>query len=322
MTSTCLQVLWKLTPCTLIAGMLCGAAGRKGTFKVHNSRLSRRSRNRGIDAKRLLGVMRDVGIGEPRRPQLPGPAATTAANSKEAALLVMEQRRQALEQGGAGIRPALRRRKYRLPLLVKYHKPEGLAGTMRQIRLKRGVEDLRTVVSFAGDQFELDLYHPVAQMPIKSSGLLLWSRSQVLTRELLNPLRRVVQTYKAEVQGVVQEEILREKMRAGVTMGVMGFETAKQADLKDVSAVPGSSLQDPRYRITVLALEGTSKVRQIIEACGHKVISLKRTGIGALSLDKLKCGGLAAATEEEEEWACQLAGLPTSEYPRGQLQSA
>ena len=45
------------------------------------------------------------------------------------------------------------------------------------------------MVSFAGDEFELDLYHPVGQLAASASGLFLWSRSGRITKQLQDERR-------------------------------------------------------------------------------------------------------------------------------------
>lgn len=242
--------------------------------------------NRGIDPQRLLGALRGAKIGPPRE-RRPSPAALTTANSQDAALLVLEKRRQSLEQGGPGLRPGPNRvRDYRLPLLVKYHKSPGIMASMKNIRA-RGVEDLRSVVARAGDQFELDLYHPVGRLPTKMSGLLLWSRSGHLTRQLVDPGRGVVHDFEAEVYGTVNKDQLGEKLRAGVNVGMPGFDEVRYADIREASLLPDSPLQAPRSRVVIATRDARSKLRQLFAACGHKVATLKRTRIGLLALDGL-----------------------------------
>jgi len=265
-----------------------------------------------------LSTLREAGFGTKRQRELPAHVASTKANSPGAALLVREQRRLVVEQGGAGVRPVPSRRGYRLPLLVKYHKPSNVMASKRNIR-SRGVEDLRSVVAMAGDRFELDLYHPVGRFPTRTSGLLLWSRSGKLTNELVSSRRGVVHVFEAEVFGVVDEQKLRQELRAGIPVGVVGFEITRYADLQQAKFLPGSSLQDPRSLVVLATRDGRTVVPRILAACGHKVAKLKRTQMGILALGDLKEGDLEAATEEEEEWACRLAGMPEEEYPLGRF---
>ncbi|CAE8582510.1 unnamed protein product [Polarella glacialis] len=269
-------------------------------------------RNRGLDPKRLLDTMRLVGIGTPK-PLLPGPAAT--ANSRDAALLLLEQRRLSLQQGRAGLRPSSASRDYRLPLLVKYHKPAGVAASMK-LR-GQGREDLRSVVAMAGDKFELDLYHPVGKLSMKSSGLLLWSRSGRLTKQILDPRRGVVVDFEVECMGVVDAEKVGAQLRAGIPLGIIGFQTTYTADVREASLLPDSPLQDPRSRVVVATRDARDQITKMLQACGHKVIKIKRSSVGVLSLDGLKEGQLQAASDKEEAWACKFAGLNDEEYPPG-----
>lgn len=190
--------------------------------------------------------MHQVGIGPPP-PQLPAPSEGVRANSRDAALMLLEKRQQSIEKGGAGLRPTVERRDYRLPLLVKYYKPKGVITKMRHFSKKKDVEDLRSVVSFAGDEFELDLYHPVGQLASSSSGLLLWSRSGRVTKQLQDLRRGVVRVLEVEVWGTVQSQELHEALSSGVPLGVSGFNRTYSANVvQEACLVPESPLQELR----------------------------------------------------------------------------
>eukprot|EP00439_Symbiodinium_sp_Y106_P064190 s915_g10.t1 len=247
-------------------------------------------------------------------------------------------------QGGAGLRPVLARREYRLPLLVKYHKPKGMVTSMRvQKNIKKtDLEDLRSVVSFAGDEFELDLYHPVGGLATGASGLFLWSRSGRLTRQLQDPRRGVANILELEVCGAVRAEYLDEALQTGVNLGVTGFQRTYTASVLEAALLPDSSLQEPRSRVTILARDGRAQVPAMVERCSPEADTGAHLGDALLSaFRKNHCrlaayllvilrpsfsddavrasqileavGKLEAATTDEEVWACELAGLPASE---------
>jgi len=263
--------------------------------------------------------MHQVGIGNPE-PQLPAPSASILANSKDAAVMLLEKRQQSLEKGEAGLRPTtIDRRDYRLPLLVKYYKPKGLVTSMRHLNTKKQMEDLRSVVSFAGDEFELDLYHPVGQLAADASGLFLWSRSVRISRELQDVRRGVVTVMEVEVWGTVNAPELGEALARGVSLGVTGFEKTYSARLQEAYLVPESPLQELRSRIIVCCVDGRGKIPVMLERCGYQVAAVKRVQVGGFSLGDMQEGQLQAASPQEEAWACQLAGLPASEYPEGLL---
>jgi len=262
--------------------------------------------------------MHKVGIGSPD-PQLPAPSDSIRANSKDAAMMLLEKRQRSIEKGEAGLRPTMKRRDYRLPLLVKYYKPKGLVTSMRHLNKKKGMEDLRSVVSFAGDEFELDLYHPIGQLAADASGLFLWSRSGLITRQLEDVRRGVVTVMEVEVWGTVNTPVLQEALARGVTLGVTGFEKTYSARVQEAYLVPDSPLQELRSRVIVCGVDGRAKIPAMLERCGYKVAAVKRVQVGGFSLGDMREGQLKAASPQEEAWACQLAGLPASEYPEGFL---
>jgi len=138
----------------------------------------------------------------------------------------------------------------------------------------------------------------------------------------MDPLRGVVFDFEVEVYGAVQEDALRERLRSGVPVGVPGFQRTVFADVREAEVLADSPLQALRSRVVIATRDGRAKVPQLLKACGHKVASLRRTRVGALALGDLEEGGLAAATAEEEEWACRLGNLPEEEYPRNRLPMA
>lgn len=240
-------------------------------------------------------------------------------NSREAALMLQERRAKSREQGLDTIKPSgLERRDARLPLVVKYHKPKRVVTSFAG-KNNDAVEDLRAVVCAAGDRWELDLYHPVGVLPRNATGLFLWSRSGILTKEMMSPQRGIVTDHEVEVRGIVNEEELRERLREGAPIGAIGFQERAWADLRSAKLLPESSLQEPRSCLRIATVHGKDILKPLLKNFGYKVIERKRTGQGFFSLGDLGVGEFAAATEEEEEWACNMAGLPASEYPPGRL---
>eukprot|EP00933_Yihiella_yeosuensis_P072831 TRINITY_DN8136_c0_g1_i1.p1 TRINITY_DN8136_c0_g1~~TRINITY_DN8136_c0_g1_i1.p1 ORF type:complete len:437 (-),score=73.16 TRINITY_DN8136_c0_g1_i1:85-1353(-) len=305
---------------------------RFGGQTHHQVRVSRRysvgERNRGLDPQRLLNRLRQVGIGTPRPSKVgpPQPAALIAANSTDAKKLLQEHRRGEIEKGNDGLRPSIYRKAYRLPLIVKYHKPTEVNGVVDGPKFRKGkgpyVEDLRSVVSAGGDEFQLDLYHPVGKLGPGNSGLLLWSRSGKLSNELLLPERGVVWQYEVEVCGIVDKDTMNEKMRSGVDIGVTGFSERVYAELREARGVATANLQDPRTILTIATRDARGKIRKFLKACDLKAVSLKITKIGVFDLGSLGAGKLEAATEDEEVWACKMAGLDATDYPAGRESEA
>ncbi|CAK9060455.1 unnamed protein product [Durusdinium trenchii] len=177
---------------------------------------------------------------------------------------------------------------------------------MRHFSKKKDVEDLRSVVSFAGDEFELDLYHPVGQLASSSSGLLLWSRSGRVTKQLQDLRRGVVRVLEVEVWGTVQSQELHEALSSGVPLGVSGFNRTYSANVvQEACLVPESPLQELRSRVLVSCSNGRANIPAMIEKCGYKVAAVKQVQVGGFSLGQMQEGQLQAATPEEEAFLFQ-----------------
>jgi len=281
-------------------------------------------RYKGLDPKRLLNKMREAGVGMQRLPQPEDPTAAGAlVDAKDAFALVLDSRRSVLQKGGPGLKPSLARaRDYRLPLLVKYHKPEGMSTSMQprhRRKMKQNEQDLRGVMLEAGDKWELDLYHPVMQLADELSGLILWSRSSLLTKELTDPDKGLMYVYEFQTYGLVNAEELRETLSAGVRLGIDGFaEPTYYAYVLEVTYDPDAPLQDPRSNV-VLQTADQRSLRSIMRTLGHQVANVKLLQIGEISLADISVNQLAAATEDEEVWACDLASLKAEAYPEGRL---
>eukprot|EP00930_Biecheleria_cincta_P063394 TRINITY_DN48921_c0_g1_i1.p1 TRINITY_DN48921_c0_g1~~TRINITY_DN48921_c0_g1_i1.p1 ORF type:complete len:395 (-),score=66.21 TRINITY_DN48921_c0_g1_i1:3-1187(-) len=294
----------------------CGCRGRQvRIFRTYTVS----ERNRGLDPKRLLDTMRVAGIGKPRVPELPPPSKYVAANSRDAALMMLEKRKAIRPRSSEGLSPVLwTQPDYRLPLVLKYHKPSGMVTRMRTSNARQlEREDLRSVLVQAEDRFELDLYHPVGMLGTATSGLYLWSRSGHLTKQLCAARRGVVHELEAEVLGVVDWAVIREQLMSGVPLGHTGFQKIYHADVTEAHYLTDSALQDPRSRLVLRTRDAKAKIPAILRKLGHKVVKIKQTLIGAFALGSLEDSKLEAASAKEEAWACKFAVLDASEYPPG-----
>ncbi|CAK0911458.1 unnamed protein product [Prorocentrum cordatum] len=239
--------------------------------------------------------------------------------------MVLQRRQEASQKQGIGMKPSLIRRSelqdFRLPIVVKWHKPVGMTCRDRRDRqqFRDGVEDLRLVRVLGRDKFELDLYDLVGELPDEYGGLMLWSRDKEVTKSLLDPQKGVLIKVEAEVLGVVDPERLQRRLSKGVETGPVGFRVVRHAGLVECALVPGCGLQDPRTRVVIATRDPECRVDELLRRCGLPVDSkspkVQVLSIGPLDLGTLPAGGLVAASDEEDAWACQLAGLAVREYP-------
>ncbi len=138
------------------------------------------------------------------------------------------------------------------------------------------------------------------RLDIDTSGVLVLSTDGELVHRLTHPRYHVVKVYEARVEGVVSESTLA-RLRAGI-------------DLDDGRTAPAEAERlDGSDRDTLLRLaihEGRNRqVRRMLEAAGHRVMVLRRTQVGPVTLGDLAPGASRPLTEEELHALRTLVGL-------------
>lgn len=154
-----------------------------------------------------------------------------------------------------------------------------------------------TVLDAVGDEgLSGHRLFPVGRLDADSTGLLLLTDDGELAFRLTHPRYKVEKEYVAVVAGSLSSSDL-EKLRTGVVLDdgptaparveTLGFEPAPGAGLTEVRVVIGEG----RHR----------QVRRMLQAVGHRVQSLRRTGFGPLKLGRLKTGDWRVLGEAEIE---------------------
>ncbi len=134
---------------------------------------------------------------------------------------------------------------------------------------------------------------PVGRLDKDTEGLLLITNDGQLAHQLLSPKKHVPKKYYAKVEGYVTEKDV-EAFRHGVVLDD-GYKT-NPADLTIIT-------QGDISEIELVITEGKfHQVKRMFESVGKKVVYLKRTEMGPLSLDEdLELGEYRELTEEEVE---------------------
>ena len=182
------------------------------------------------------------------------------------------------------------------PLLAAYFKPLGVVSSMRD---DQGRPDLASVLPQPWQK----TLHPVGRLDADTTGLLLFSRNGDLTHRLLHPKYIVEREYVAEVEGDIDESLLRERLADGVETIEDG---APLVVCGDVLGVDGQSVR-------LVVTEGKYRmVRRILANCGHPVVALHRVRYGEVRLDELDVRESEAVPIEGDalEWALQLLDKP------------
>ena len=141
---------------------------------------------------------------------------------------------------------------------------------------------------------------PVGRLDADTEGALLLTNDGELTRRLTHPSFGVPKTYLAKVAGSPSTAALR-AFRKGVALpdGITAPASAR------VVARHGSSAL-----VEVRITEGRNRqVRRMLEAVGHPVTRLVRTGIGPLMLGRLRTGGIRRLTLPEVTGLYRACGL-------------
>ena len=179
-------------------------------------------------------------------------------------------------------------------LTVVLHKPAGVVTTMAD------PDGRPTVAEFARRHLQAhagDIAHPervrlvhVGRLDTDTEGLLLLSNDGELAHRLMHPGYEIPKTYVAIVTGRVEPWAAR-KLRRGIELED-GPARADRVTVKD-SGPAGSiveiTLHSGRNRI----------VRRMLDAVGHPVVRLVRTGLGPLRIGGLGPGRMRRLSGEE-----------------------
>jgi len=186
---------------------------------------------------------------------------------------------------GRAVKPLTRHR------YLMLNKPLGVITTAKDEGARTTVLDSVGKEGAAGHRL-----FPVGRLDADTTGLLILTDDGDLAFRLTHPRYKVAKEYVAVVAGSPGERDM-ETLRRGVDLEdgktapaeveVVGFDAALGAGRTEVRMV----IREGRHR----------QVRRMLQAVGHHVQSLRRTGFGPLKLGRLKVGGWRVLSEGEIE---------------------
>lgn len=172
---------------------------------------------------------------------------------------------------------------------IAYNKPVGEVTTVSD-------PEGRATVMDKFEDYPVRLY-PVGRLDYDSEGLLLLTNDGDMMNRVLHPSREVLKVYWTKVSAhVTPEEITA--LRKGVMI-----------DKRMTSPASVRLIRENTFDTVLLISihEGRNRqVRRMVEAIGHKVISLRRVGFGPVSLADLPVGMWRTLTPEEIEKLKQI----------------
>ena len=171
-------------------------------------------------------------------------------------------------------------------LYLVLNKPRGVVSTLDDPEGRRTINDLLANLRH-GKQSRL--FH-VGRLDTDTEGLLILTNDGEFAHRLAHPSYEVPKTYLAEVAGVVTPATVK-RLREGLTLD---DGPVRPSSVKVVSSAGEKSL------VKITLLEGRNRiVRRTMEAVGHPVRRLSRTGIGPVRLGNLKVGEFRDLTRDE-----------------------
>ena len=156
---------------------------------------------------------------------------------------------------------------------ILLYKPVGCLSSVSDDRGRKTVLDLLDGVE--------ERVYPVGRLDYDTEGLLLLTNDGELTNFLIHPRHEIKKTYLATVQGIPDNEALK--------------QLAKGVLLEDGMTAPASvrllSTKRNRSLLEITIHEGRNRqVRRMCAAIGHPVLALKRASVGFLTLGDLLPG--------------------------------
>ena len=172
------------------------------------------------------------------------------------------------------------------------NKPTGYVTTMHDPQGRPTVAELTKEVR--------ERIFPVGRLDYDTSGLIVITNDGELANALAHPRRKVDKRYHVKVKGVPEGKAI-ERLAKGVILEDGITAPARVRILK---------IHKNNAWLEIIIHEGRKRqVRRMCEAVGHRVLKLKRVGIGPITLGDLKPGEMRKLTEGEVMALKKAAGL-------------
>ncbi len=188
----------------------------------------------------------------------------------------VDPRSDAVTVNGDPVRPVAQHR------YVMLNKPLGVITTAKDEAGRATVLDAIGVEGAHGHRV-----FPVGRLDADTTGLIVLTDDGDLAYRLTHPRYKVAKEYLAVVAGVPNAKDLQ-ALRNGVKLDD-GITAPAEVELLRATA---GRRESGRAEVRIVIHEGRNRqVRRMVQAVGHKVVALQRTGFGPLRLGRLKPGG-------------------------------
>ena len=183
---------------------------------------------------------------------------------------------------------------------VMLNKPEGAITTARDEVSRQTVLDVVGEEGKRGHRL-----YPVGRLDADTTGLLLLTDDGDLSYRLMHPRFKVPKEYLVTVTGIPTPDDL-EALRRGVRLDD-GVTAPAQVELLHAGRGDRDS---GRAHLRFVIREGRHRqVRRMVQAVGHRVVSLRRTAFGPLRLSRLRAGEWRVLSSREVAALRRATGL-------------
>ena len=183
---------------------------------------------------------------------------------------------------------------------VVLDKPLGVITTASDEAARKTVLDVIGTPGAGGHRL-----FPVGRLDGDSTGLLLLTDDGELSYRLTHPRFKVEKEYRVTVAGVPEQRAV-DALKRGIKLDD-GMTAPARVEV--VRATRGDR-DSGRADLRVVIREGRQRqVRRMLEAVGHRVVSLRRTAFGPLRVGRMRPGEWRVLTPREVAALRRAAGL-------------
>jgi 23S rRNA pseudouridine2605 synthase len=170
-------------------------------------------------------------------------------------------------------------------MVLIFHKPTGVVSTVSD------PQGRPTVIDYCKRFARRKRLFPVGRLDVNTTGALLVTNDGLLCYRLTHPRFEIPRTYLVRVRGGFDEAKLdRLRRMAGVKKG----ETGNPASVELVKRLGKVTI------LKITLIEGRNRqVRRMCDSVGLRVVKLKRTNFGPLSIRNLPLGSVRPLTPNE-----------------------
>lgn len=180
-----------------------------------------------------------------------------------------------VEYEGKVIKPESRK------VYIALNKPVGYVSTVKDERGRKTIIDIVKVD---------ERIYPIGRLDYDSSGLLILTNDGEIYNRVIHPRQEIDKTYIVFLKGIPDIQDINNFCNG---IDIDGYITAK-AKFEILKVQDGNAL------IRIIIHEGKNRqIRRMCDKIGHPVLSLKRTSIGKIELDKLELGKWRYLSGEE-----------------------